>query len=220
MVGTPDESSSRAVTFCVEVIVTPGSLSGPLACRAASIAGEESCSHAVGSTMSAPACAVSLGVGVEVAGDADGDAERLAVGEALETGSGRHPARARHITAATPKPAAARSTAERCEEVGDMEPPGTWRGAIRTGLLPARDALLPHGERGGIVGHDTVHAERGDLIPLRVAVERVDDHTDAGRVELRPPLRVARERPADPRSTRARPPRSRRGRHRAGGAGG
>ena len=40
----------------------------------------------------------------------------------------------------------------------------------------------------GIVGHDAVHAERGDRIPLRVAVERVDDDPDAG-------ARAARRRP-------------------------
>ena len=135
--------------------------------------------------MSAPACAVSLGAGVEVAGVADGDAERLARRRGARDGFGpascqreAHHGRDAHAGCCAQQSGAMRGSG-RHGTSGNVAGSDPGRG-----YCPLRDALLPHRERGGIVGHDTVHAERGDLIPLRVAVERVDDDADAGRVQL------------------------------------
>ena len=58
-------------------------------------------------------------------------------------------------------------------------PPGRrpQSGRIGGGVLPARQGA-------GVVRHDAVHAECGDRVPLRVAVERVDHDAHAGGVHL------------------------------------
>src|SRR5688572_21441532 len=87
IVGIPDVRISSAPTFCVEVIVTPGSFSGPLCWSEASIGAEYSCSHAPGSSMSSPASRDCVGVGSAV-GEAVAEADAVALALADGPGTG------------------------------------------------------------------------------------------------------------------------------------